>query len=75
MTKISLKNSLASVSESSSGQSVQQSNSTKANASNTTLSSSAGDDQTDDKITNPSITTFGTLKYDVGNIDPGKWYQ
>ena len=64
--------SLASVSESSSGQSVQQSNSTTANASNTTLSSSAGDDQTDDKITNPSITTFGTLKYDVGNIDPGE---
>ncbi len=64
--------SLASVSESSSGQSVQQSNSTTANASNTTLSSSAGDDQTDDKITNSSITTFGTLKYDVGNIDPGE---
>ncbi len=64
--------SLASVSESSSGQSVEQSNSTTANASNTTLSSSAGDDQTDDKIKNPSITTFGTLKYDVGNIDPGE---
>ncbi len=64
--------SLASVSESSSGQSIQQSNSTTANASNTTLSSSADDDQTDDKITSPSITTFGTLKYDVGNIDPGE---
>ena len=36
------------------------------------MSSSADDDQTDDKITNPSITTFGTLKYDVGNIDPGE---
>jgi hypothetical protein len=64
--------SLASVSESSSGQSVQQSNSTTANASNTTLTYSADDDQTDDKIKNPSITTFGTLKYDVGNIDPGE---
>ena len=64
--------SLASVSESSSGQSVQQRNSTTANASNTTLSSSASDDQTEDKITSSSITTFGTLKYDVGNIDPGE---
>ena len=67
-----VEDSLASVSESSSGQSVQQSNSTKNNASNTTLSSSAANDQTDEKITSSSIATFGTLKYDVGNIGPGE---
>jgi hypothetical protein len=64
--------SLASVSEGSSSQSIQQSNSTANNASNTTLSSSTANDQTDDKISSSSIATFGTLKYDVGDIGPGE---
>ena len=64
--------SLTSVSESSSGQSVQQSNSATNNASNTVSSSSAANNKSDDKITSSSIATFGTLKYDVGNIGPGE---
>ncbi len=64
--------SLASISESSSAESVQQTNPTTSNITNTTLSSSSANDQTDENITSSSITTFGTLKYDVGNIAPGE---
>jgi len=64
--------SLAYISESSSIESVQQNNPTTSNITNKTSSSSTANDQTDENITSSSITTFGTLKYDVGNIGPGE---
>jgi hypothetical protein len=64
--------SLAYISESSSIESVQQTNPTTSNITNKTSSSSTANDQTDENITSSSITTFGTLKYDVGNIGPGE---
>jgi hypothetical protein len=64
--------SLAYISESSSIESVQQTNPTTSNITNKTSSSLTATDQTDENITSSSITTFGTLKYDVGNIGPGE---
>jgi cbb3-type cytochrome oxidase subunit 3 len=65
---------LAAVSESASREVTDQGNLSVSSTSNTTISSSTSNNQLngDNNVTSSSITTFGTQKYDVGNIGPGE---
>ena len=67
----SVEGSLTTVSESTSREVVEQDNLTVNNAPNTTISSN-NQSNGDNNVTSSSITTFGTQKYDVGNIGPGE---